>query len=85
MLRLLSLIVALVVGGALPQAALAQSLLLTTESKFPVKETADRLAKAIEDKGLKVAARVDHAAGAKVAGMEMPPTEVVLLDRKSVV
>ena len=78
MLRLLSLIVALVVGGALPQAAPAQSLLLTTESKFPVKETADRLAKAIEDKGLKVAARVDHAAGAKAAGMEMPPTEVVL-------
>ena len=78
MLRLLSLIVALVVGGALPQAAPAQSLLLTTESKFPVKETADRLAKAIEDKGLKVAARVDHAASAKAAGMEMPPTEVVL-------
>jgi uncharacterized protein (DUF302 family) len=50
----------------------------TRESKFAVKETADRLAAEIEKRGLKVAARVDHAAGAKAAGMEMPPTEVVI-------
>ena len=63
---------------ALHGAATAQSLLLSQESKSPVKETADRLAKAIEEKGLKVAARVDHAASAKAAGLEMPPTEVVM-------
>ena len=80
MVRLKTLLVALTLAfaGTLPQAVLAQSLLLSTESKFSVKETADRLVKAIEEKGLKVAARVDHAAGAKAAGLEMPATEVVL-------
>jgi uncharacterized protein (DUF302 family) len=61
-----------------PAAALAADVLTVIESKFPVKETADRLAAAIEGKGLKVAARIDHAAGAKSAGLEMPPTEVLM-------
>lgn len=56
----------------------AQSQLTTVESKYSVKETADRLAKAVEGKGLKVIARVDHAAGAKSAGLEMPAAEVVM-------
>ncbi len=72
------LVMAAGMAFAVSGSAGAQSLLLSQESKFPVKETADRLAKAIEEKGLKVAARVDHAAGAKAAGMEMPPTEVVM-------
>ena len=78
MSRLLPLLVAFWLSIGLTSAVHAQSLLLTQESKFAVKETADRLAKVIEDKGLKVAARVDHAAGAKSAGMELPPAEVVL-------
>jgi uncharacterized protein (DUF302 family) len=61
-----------------PAAALAADVLTVIESKFPVKETADRLTAAIEGKGLKVAARIDHAAGAKSAGLEMPPTEVLM-------
>jgi uncharacterized protein (DUF302 family) len=48
------------------------------EAAGTVSEAADRLVKAIEAKGLKVAARIDHAAGAKAAGLDMPPTEVVL-------
>ena len=63
---------------SLPMQSLAQSALTRLESKFPVKETADRLAKALEEKGIKVAARVDHAAGAKAAGLAMPPAEVVM-------
>lgn len=47
-------------------------------SKYPVKETADRLVAALEGKGIKPAARIDHAAAAKANGLEMPPTEVVL-------
>lgn len=74
MLRLLALIATLV----LPGVASAQSTLTTRSSKFTVQETADRLAKAVEAKGIKVAARFDHAAGAKAAGLEMPPTVVVL-------
>ena len=37
-------------------------------SKLPVKETIDAIAKAAEDKGAKIVARVDHAGGAKAVG-----------------
>jgi uncharacterized protein (DUF302 family) len=58
--------------------ALAMSDLLVRESKLGVKETMDALAAALEAKGLKIAARIDHAAAAKAAGMELRPTEVVM-------
>lgn len=65
---------------SLPVVAMAQtqSALTTIESKGSVKETADRLVKALEEKGLKAAARIDHAAGAKANGLDMPPTEVIM-------
>jgi uncharacterized protein (DUF302 family) len=76
------LIVALLVAVApLPTAAKApppREALVKVQSKFPVKETLDRLVAEIERRGLKVAVRIDHAAGAKAAGMELPPTEVLL-------
>ncbi len=52
--------------------------LTTVESKFAVKETADRLAAELEKRGIRVAARIDHAAGAKAVGLDMPPTEVIM-------
>lgn len=58
--------------------AQAQATLTTIESKGTVKETADRLVKALEEKGLKPAARIDHAAAAKANGLDMPPTEVIM-------
>ena len=35
--------------------------------------TVERLAEAIESAGLTVFARIDHAAGARAAGLSMPP------------
>lgn len=55
-----------------------QGLLTAIESKASVKDTADRLVKALEEKGIKVAARMDHAAAAKGSGLDMLPTEVVM-------
>ncbi len=40
--------------------------------------TADRLVAAVEKAGAKVFARVDHAAGAKAAGMALEPTILVM-------
>ena len=57
--------------------ALSETLAMR-ESKFTVKETLDRLAAELDKRGMKVAARIDHAAGAKTVGMEMPPTEVLM-------
>jgi uncharacterized protein (DUF302 family) len=52
--------------------------LIALESKYDVKETLDRLAAELDKRGIKVAARVDHAAGAKAVGMELPPIEVLM-------
>ena len=46
--------------------AMAMSDLVVRESKLGVKETIDALTKAVEAKGIKVVARIDHAAGANV-------------------
>ena len=40
--------------------------------------TLERLLKTIEKAGMIVFARIDHAAGAREVGMEMPPTVVLL-------
>lgn len=71
-------IIVLLLAIAGPTAASAQSAMTALPSKHPVEETVDRLTKAIESKGIKIAARIDHAAGAKAAGLELPPTVVLL-------
>jgi len=53
--------------------------LITVASAFPVSETVDRLAAAAEAAGMRVFARVDHAAGAAEAGMPLRPTELILV------
>lgn len=52
--------------------------LVVKESKLGVKETIDALGKVLEAKGVKVVARIDHAAAAKAAGMELRPTELLI-------
>ena len=68
--------------GALPDAAQngppAQNGLVALKSAFPVKETLDRLAHLVESKGLAVFCRIDHAANAVSAGLELRPTEVLI-------
>jgi uncharacterized protein (DUF302 family) len=52
--------------------------LITLPSAHGAKETADRLVAEVEAKGMMVFARIDHAAGAKEAGMALRPTELVI-------
>ncbi len=52
--------------------------LITLPSGFGAKETADRLAAEITTRGLRVFARIDHAAGAATVGMTLRPTEVLI-------
>ena len=75
--RRATFLTALAIGLAVVGAARADEMAVKA-SKFPVKETADRLVAALEGKGIKPAARIDHAAAAKANGLDMPPTEVVL-------
>ncbi len=51
---------------------------ITRQSAFPVGETLDRLQAALEPAGITVVARIDHAAAARRAGLELPPTELLI-------
>lgn len=62
----------------LPFSAAAGDELTTKPSKYTVKDTVDRLTTALKDKGITPAVRIDHAAAAKAAGLELKPTEVLL-------
>jgi uncharacterized protein (DUF302 family) len=52
--------------------------LVTLPSNYPVRDTIDRLRDAVTAAGLQVFARVDHAAGARAAGLELRPTELLM-------
>jgi uncharacterized protein (DUF302 family) len=52
--------------------------LTTVSSAFGAKQTMDRLEAEIRAKGMTVFARIDHAAGASAAGLELRPTEVLI-------
>ena len=47
-------------------------------SHLAFEPTLERLEQRIEQVGMSVFARIDHAAGAREFGMEMPPTVVLL-------
>jgi uncharacterized protein (DUF302 family) len=72
------LAIAIVMALALLLPATAADELAIKPSNHPVKETLDRLTAALKGKGITPIARVDHAAAAKAAGLELKPTEVLL-------
>jgi uncharacterized protein (DUF302 family) len=55
----------------------ADGLIVVRSSHGPA-ETMDRLAAEIKAKGLTVFARIDHASGAKEAGLPLRPTELLI-------
>ena len=52
--------------------------LITVESNYSVQETMDRLETALEENDLIIVARIDHAANAANAGMELRPTQLII-------
>ena len=72
------LLVALLSLSLMIMPALSDDGMIVRPSKYSVKETVDRLILALKERGIVPAARVDHAAGAKSAGMELRPTELLL-------
>jgi len=58
--------------------------LISVQSAFPVKQTADRLESALGDKGMTVFIRIDHGQGAENAGLALRPTELVLFGNPKV-
>lgn len=57
----------------------APSGLITMPSPYPVAQTLDRVTTEAQALGFSVAARIDHAGAAQGAGLELRPTQVLLL------
>jgi uncharacterized protein (DUF302 family) len=55
-----------------------QETMLVTRSRSGYTETMRRLIEAIASRGLTVFARIDHAAAAREAGLELAPEQVVI-------
>jgi len=56
----------------------ANQHLITLESQHSAKDTADKFAQIVEDKGLRLFARIDHSANAAGVDLDLKPTEVIL-------
>ena len=82
MIRFLSIIAML--GLATSSFANDSESLISIKSAHDVSKTADRLETVLKNKGMTVFARIDHAAGAKVAEMELRPTELVVFGNPKV-
>jgi len=52
--------------------------IISKPSKFSVPQTLDKLEGLLHEKGVKVFARIDHGGEAKNAGLQMPPTELLI-------
>lgn len=52
--------------------------LITIQSEFTTRETADRLEKEAKDRGMTVFSRIDHAAGAAAQGLPLRPMELLI-------
>ena len=57
---------------------MATNGLITVVSNYPATETMDRLEAEVRARGMTVFARIDHAAGAAQAGLDLRPTEVMI-------
>jgi uncharacterized protein (DUF302 family) len=62
----------------------ANNGLINVKSKHSTKETADKLEAVLVSKGMKVFARINHTEGAKNAGIDLRPTELVIFGNPKV-
>ena len=64
--------------------ALALESLITVESHYSAKETADRFESIIKDKGFTVFARIDHQKNAAGVNLTLRPTEVIVFGNPNI-
>ena len=64
--------------------AYADNGLINVKSPHTVKETTDRLEKALKQKSMTIFARIDHSEGAKKVGIDLPETELIIFGNPKV-
>jgi uncharacterized protein (DUF302 family) len=78
------ILISLVIIFLISSIALAESGLVTVRSNFSVRETGNRLAWLLEEKGMRIVARINHAAGAASVDMKLRPTELLIFGNPKV-
>jgi len=73
-----NIILIFILGGLFTTSTLATEGMVDVKSAHSVAVTADRLESILGSKGMTVFVRINHAAGAKKAGMTLPPTEQII-------
>ena len=64
--------------------ALAESGLVSVHSNHSVTETGNRLESILKEKGMKIVARINHAAGAASVDLKLRPTELLIFGNPKV-
>jgi len=75
-IAMLTTLTALIFWVVFPAGAVEN--LIIKESKYSTSETLDRLEEALTSNGLTIFLRIDHAAGAQKAGLELPENQVLI-------
>tara|TARA_R110000803_G_scaffold104672_3_gene172848 strand:+ start:129 stop:593 length:465 start_codon:yes stop_codon:yes gene_type:complete len=79
--RMIALPLTFLLCSGLAQAAEG---LIVVKSNQSVAATADKLEAVLSENGMKIMNRINHAAGAESAGLELRPTEVVIFGNPKV-
>jgi len=74
----------LLAAGVFCSSAFAENGLAQVRSLHDVATTGDRLEQVLQKKGMKIFARINHAAGAATVDKELPPTELVIFGNPKV-
>lgn len=77
-MKSLAAISLMIAGLSIVPAAGAADGLISHKSGYSVSETVDRFEAVAKGKGMKIFARVNHAAGAKKIGQTLRPTELLI-------
>ena len=82
-MKILRFVIPILATLAVPSAFAADGM-VNVESGYSVAETADRLVNILNEKGMTVFVRINHAEGAGKAGIEIDPTELVIFGNPKV-
>lgn len=74
----------IVAGIFLSSSAVASEGLVKLKSAHSVDDTVNKLESVLESKGMNIFGRVNHAAGAEKAGLELRPTQVLIFGNPKV-
>ena len=74
----MKMIIGVLLSLAVMTGAYAAEGMINVKSAHGVTATMDKLQAVLESKGMTIMARVNHSAGAEKAGLELPPTELLI-------